>query len=154
MRKLPVLCLGLFLSFSSYAQDRDEQSIRHSLDLFFEAITEQDSIKFKQAMDLRGQLYYSSVSDEPAKYGMSTFEKAMNRFDTSKSFLETAFGYDIRIRKSMATAWVPYEFIIDGKFSHCGVDVFTLMKQGENWKIVSVAFTRETKNCGELTGKD
>lgn len=153
MFKVSMLLIFLAFSITSLAQNTDRQGIKHSLDVFFEAISEQDSVKFKEAMDLRGQLYYTSVSDEPSKYGMSTFEKAMNRFDTSKSFLETAFGYDIRIQKNLATAWVPYEFFIDGKFSHCGVDVFTLLKEGEKWKIVNVAFTREKDNCEKLTNR-
>lgn len=150
MTKISTLLLCIGLSYSSFAQNSDQQAVKHSLDIFFESISEQDSVKFKKVMDLRGQLYFTSVSDSPASYGMSSFEKAMRRFDTSKSIVETAFGYDFRIQKSMATAWVPYEFIIDGKFSHCGIDIFTLMKQEDTWMIVSVAFTRETEGCGEL----
>lgn len=140
----------LIFSFSAFSQESEEKAIKASLQTFFEAITEQDSVKFKEVMDMRGQLYYTSVKENPSKYGMSSFQKAMDRFDTSKSFIERPFNYDIKIQKQMAMAWVTYEFIVDGKFSHCGVDVFTLFKDGERWKIVNVGFTNEKEGCDEM----
>ena len=34
----------------------------------------------------------------------------------------------VLIRESIAVVWAPYEFWQDGKTSHCGVDVFDLVK--------------------------
>jgi hypothetical protein len=34
----------------------------------------------------------------------------------------------VLIRGSLAAVWAPYEFWIDGRTSHCGVDVFDCVK--------------------------
>jgi hypothetical protein len=42
----------------------------------------------------------------------------------------------------MAHAWTPYEFYINGKLSHKGVNAFTLYKDDGQWKIVHLIDTR------------
>jgi hypothetical protein len=44
----------------------------------------------------------------------------------------------------MANAWTSYEFYINGKLSHKGVNSFTLFKESEDlgWKIVHLIDTR------------
>ena len=31
---------------------------------------------------------------------------------------------EVRVHGLIATVWTPYNFWIDGKFSHCGIDAF------------------------------
>ena len=50
------------------------------------------------------------------------------------------------IEDGLANVWVRYEFWADGKYSHCGVDSFLLVKTGEGWKIAALADTRR-KTC-------
>jgi hypothetical protein len=51
----------------------------------------------------------------------------------------------VRVHESIATVWAPYDLWIDGKFGHCGVDTFDLIKTVEGWKIAGGAFTMEVK---------
>jgi hypothetical protein len=37
---------------------------------------------------------------------------------------------------------------VDEKYSHCGVDVFMLVKTADGWKISTLADTRR-KSCGK-----
>ncbi len=55
---------------------------------------------------------------------------------------ERLSGYEIKIDDNLAIAWTPYEFYLDGKFSHRGVNVFQLFKSESGWKIISIADTR------------
>ena len=48
---------------------------------------------------------------------------------------------------SVAVLWADYDFHLNGKFSHCGIDSFTLLKTTAGWKIAAVADTRETTGC-------
>jgi hypothetical protein len=45
----------------------------------------------------------------------------------------------------IATVWAPYDFWIDGKFSHCGVDAFDLIKTDKGSRIAGGAYTVELK---------
>lgn len=56
---------------------------------------------------------------------------------------ERAFGTQVRVAGPIATAWAPYDFYIDDKWSHCGVDVFTLLKTGGTWKIATLVWSVE-----------
>ena len=56
---------------------------------------------------------------------------------------------DININNNIATVWAPYKFYLGEKFSHCGIDVFQLMKTANGWKIVSVYYDVRKGNCPE-----
>lgn len=58
------------------------------------------------------------------------------------------FG-DIKIDGDLASVWAPYKFYLGDKFSHCGVDVFQLMKTTGGWKIIYIVDTRRKDNCIE-----
>lgn len=54
---------------------------------------------------------------------------------------------NIQIDGALAHAWTNYEFFVDDKFIHCGVNSFQLMKTNNGWKIISIVDTRRTTNC-------
>lgn len=60
---------------------------------------------------------------------------------------ERIADYEINIDGPMATAWTPYEFYFNDKFSHCGVNSFQLVKMAEGWKIVYIIDTRRKDGC-------
>lgn len=49
----------------------------------------------------------------------------------------------VQLQAGIATVWLPYDFYLDGKWSHCGIDTFTLVKRGVRWMIVTIAYTVE-----------
>jgi hypothetical protein len=53
----------------------------------------------------------------------------------------------VSIRNRIAQLWAEYEFLHDGKFTHCGIDTATLFKTPEGWKIASLVYTTETTGC-------
>ena len=54
---------------------------------------------------------------------------------------ERIWSPEVRINGLIATIVAPYDFWIDGKFSHCGVDAFDLIKTEEGWKIAGGVYT-------------
>lgn len=55
--------------------------------------------------------------------------------------------YIVKIDDNLASVWTPYEFYLNNKFSHCGVNVFQLFKSEEGWKIISIIDTRRRNKC-------
>ncbi|WP_353722988.1 nuclear transport factor 2 family protein [Dyadobacter sp. 676] len=57
--------------------------------------------------------------------------------------------YDVKISVDgpMALLWAPYKFYLGEKFSHCGVNVFNLIKTGAGWKINDITDTRRKDAC-------
>jgi hypothetical protein len=58
---------------------------------------------------------------------------------------ERIWNPDVRIHGLIATVWAAYDFWIDGKLSHCGVDAFDLIKTPEGWRIAGGVYTVETQ---------
>lgn len=56
-------------------------------------------------------------------------------------------------RGDLAVLWAPYEFQLNGKTTHCGVDVFNLLKSDGRWKIAGASWTVEPDACAELKPK-
>ncbi len=61
--------------------------------------------------------------------------------------LEKIFEPSIEVEDGLANVWVRYEFYVDDKFSHCGIDSFLLVKTSDGWKIASIADTRRRAGC-------
>jgi len=57
--------------------------------------------------------------------------------------------WDARIEMDgdFAQVWTSYAFYIGKTFSHCGVDVFQLIKDNGEWKIFYIADTRRKEGC-------
>ncbi len=53
----------------------------------------------------------------------------------------------IRVDGDLAIAWTPYNFFWDGKFSHCGVNSFQLVRLNGEWKIQYIIDTRRRTGC-------
>jgi hypothetical protein len=59
---------------------------------------------------------------------------------------ERMWNPEVRIHGSIAVLWTPYDFWIDGKFSHCGVDAFR-PRASEGWKIAGGVYTVKRTGC-------
>ncbi len=62
-----------------------------------------------------------------------------------QSVRERMWNPEVHVRGDIATVWTPYDFWIDGEFSHCGIDSFNLIKSGEGWKVAGGIYTVERK---------
>ena len=54
----------------------------------------------------------------------------------------------VKVDNGLAIAWTPYQFYYAGKFSHCGVNSFQLVRFSGVWKIQYLIDTRRKENCG------
>lgn len=48
---------------------------------------------------------------------------------------------------AVAIVWAKFDFHLNGKFNHCGIDSFSLLKTASGWKIAAVSDTHETTAC-------
>jgi hypothetical protein len=53
----------------------------------------------------------------------------------------------VHVHGAIAVVWAPYDFHIDGKFSHCGVDTFSLVRTATGWQISGISYTVEPTGC-------
>lgn len=66
----------------------------------------------------------------------------INRADTT-TFTERGFEATSRVQDRVAQVWMPYDLYIGTKWSHCGIDTFTLMKRDGRWRVAALIYTIE-----------
>ena len=152
IKKVAVVLLLMVFS-TNYAQqteEADKGAIIRVVEQFFESLKLQDTVLYKSTLLPEGQVWRIRNTEKPATLDMRNFAATLNSFDPAVQLEERALSYDIKIHHGLAMAWVPYEFEINGKFSHCGVDIFTCVKTNSGWKIATAAYTVDKEDCESL----
>ena len=53
----------------------------------------------------------------------------------------------VKTDAALAIVWTPYQFYLNGNFSHCGVNSFQLVRFNGQWKIQYLIDTRRRTGC-------
>ena len=73
--------------------------------------------------------------------------------DPTTDYYERMWDPVIMYRGDLAVAWTTYDFHLNGKFSHCGAESFTLTRANNRWMVVDWAYTaNELENCNSPLG--
>lgn len=142
MMKNFVIILMIIWTSSVGAQN---QEIEKTVEAFFAAFHQRDTLKLQSVCSENMMLQSISESVKGNKLSNESVRKFYNSIATIPNdmiFKEKILSYSIQIDGSMAIAWTPYEFYLNGKISHKGVNAFTLFKEKDVWKIISIIDTR------------
>lgn len=143
MRTLLLLTPLLCWAASSPSEEAEVKAV---LEKTFRAMSAHDGELLRSTMLPDARLY--SVRDDGAPATRSLDEFVKQIVGTKTDLVERFTGRPkVMIRARIAQLWGEYEFLRDGKFSHCGIDTAVLFKQANTWKIASLSYTVETKGC-------
>ncbi len=150
---LGVVCALLLLGAApntAHAQSDTEQ-IWSTVQTFFQALSSSDSTLLSQVYMPDGRFYSVSATPNGIRTGSSTSESVHAMFRRpGNPILERGWNPSISVYGRAAVASVPYDFYTNtGAFSHCGVDLFSLLKNNAGWIVSSVTYTVERENCAE-----
>ena len=114
---------------------------------FFDTMTASDVEGARQVLQPQGRFHAMSMKDgKPEVRAFSNEEYfAILQENAKQKRQERIWNPDVRINGLIATMIAPYDFWIDGKFSHCGVDAFDLIKTEQGWKIAGGVYTVESR---------
>jgi hypothetical protein len=56
----------------------------------------------------------------------------------------------VLIDEPYAVAWVDYTFYLGDQKSHCGIDMFQMVRRAGGWRIFGLTDTRRRENCPDL----
>ncbi len=133
--------------------ETDSQAVRNVIETFFEGFHKQDSLLMKSTVVNNIVLQTTAKSPEgKTLFKTSEFEKFMTSIITipdSIKYEEKLTSFSIQVDRTMANAWVGYEFWLNDKFSHCGINSFQLINFEGDWKIVYLIDTRGKDGCNE-----
>jgi hypothetical protein len=160
MRCVVSLVMVLLVGHSAGAQtppvSPDHDAVLAFVDTFMHAVTTNDPARMK-ALGLEGTLVTVAgpAPDGGTRITRRPFDPgAPPPAAAPAERRERYWEPTVLLRGSMAVVWAPYEFWRDGKTTHCGIDVFDLVKQDGAWRLAHIMFTVEPNACPALRPKD
>lgn len=150
MRKIILFSVILFIGTSSAFSQTAVDSVKMTINSLFIAMKNSDSqAVFNCFADsaimqtiARDGLGNSLVKTEP----IIDFVKVIAYMPKDAADERAIFDM-IKIDGPLATVWMPYKFYLKGKFSHCGVNSFQMVRKYGKWKIQYLIDTRRTQPC-------
>ncbi len=64
-----------------------------------------------------------------------------------RNLLERMWNPTVLVQDRVAMVWTPYDFHLNGEFSHCGIDVFTLLRGDGGWQVASITYNVVRDGC-------
>ena len=137
MKYYVVFFLSFFLSLTVTAQTA-EDSVKAVVNDLFTAMKNADPVLLKSVF-ADSAILQTITRNKEGKTEVKTDEVSGFIDFVSKQAKDAAderISFDvIRIDGPLAIVWTPYKFYFNGKFSHCGVNSFQLVRFNGNWKI-------------------
>ncbi len=152
MKKFFLLCGFVGLVHFNLKAQSTEDSVKATVNRLFEGM------KTSNADMIRSCFSDSAVLQTIAKNkegntvirneSVEAFAQSISQLKAGAADERISFE-TVKIDGPLAIAWTPYKFYFDGKFSHCGVNSFQLVRFKNEWKIQYLIDTRRRVGCGE-----
>ncbi len=143
MRMVAIAVMTVVLNTPVAAQTAaDRDAVLKTVQAFFDTMTAKDVEGARKILMPQGRFHAMSMRDGKPDTRAFSNEEYFGILQAEKRTLrERMWNPEVRVHGLIATVWTPYDFWIDGKFSHCGIDAFDLIKTEEGWKIAGGAYT-------------
>ena len=143
MKKL--ILLFLFIPLVFYGQDIQKEKLKTVVKTFFEGFHNKDSLLIASVIDRSFDLNSTSFNEDNGllrNINRDNFVRAVISRPDSPVWKEKLLSFNIKIDGPLANVWVDYEFWLDDKLSHCGVNSIHLLKKKSGWKIFNITDSR------------
>ncbi|MBL7964133.1 MAG: nuclear transport factor 2 family protein [Flavobacteriales bacterium] len=122
--------------------------VRAVVDRLFAAMEAHDSVAMAAILVPDGVFHVVELGPNARPLRSMTNTDFIRRIASAKERLvERYWSPTVVMDEGVAAVWCAYDFHVDGKLSHCGHDLFNLVKGPGGWRIASGAFTRQVENC-------
>ena len=128
----------------------EEAAILDVIDRFMHAVSKSDDAAMA-AIRIDGAMH--TVARANGTVTRRAFQPRANATGTGTN-QERYWDPVVHVRGSLAMVWTPYEFWVNGKTSHCGIDAFELVKEQGTWRIGNAMWTVEPDACAALRPSD
>jgi len=139
--------LGICISGNAQQSHPEYLAVKQVVDQFFESINTGNGellasleVEGAQVLNIR-----EDVADQYEFVERSWF--SADNFSADTQLRERYWDEQLLISDHLAVFWAPYDFHIDGEFSHCGIDVLNLIKIDGEWKIGHAMWTIQRPGC-------
>jgi len=130
---------------SAQSTNSEKDAVLKTVQIFFDTMSAKDVEGSRAVLQPQGRFHAMRIRDGKPDVRAFSNEEYFADLQASKlKMRERIWNPDVRINGLIATVWAPYDFWIDGKLSHCGIDAFDLIKTEDGWKIAGGVYTLES----------
>jgi hypothetical protein len=141
----PLLFLLPLCALFSGDAPSNAQTPGETVQRLFDAMSVHDANAARQLFTADAMLFSVRPDGTPVAI---PYEKWVAQLGASKDvWLERTWNPTLLEHGPIAVLWAEYDFHLNGKFTHCGIDSFNLLKTTEGWKIAAISDTREVSGC-------
>lgn len=159
MLKSTTLIFILFMFVSTTAQNKSEAvAIKEVITTFFKGLHKGDSAMIHKTLHKNVKIQTTSTD---AKGNKTIQTDSKNRLLTAVAnknpeavYFEKLLSITVHIDGNLASIWTPYEFYLNGNFSHCGANSFQLFNNNGLWQIIYLVDMRRRTNCNAFLSKN
>jgi hypothetical protein len=139
------IALLLLAGLPAMAADAEEKPVLAAVQTLFDGMASHNPEMVKSVMTPDARAV--GVRNDKVGTARSRDELAQAIAGGTAPILERIWEPKVLVRGKIANVWAEYDFHSNGKFTHCGIDTFLLVKTEEGWKIFSLTYTMETEGC-------
>lgn len=138
----PLKALSVLLAAVASPAPAQEAAVLAVVDSALARISAEDMVGFTDLMVPEAVIGVVGERDGRPFSGMrSRAEERAGR--PGGDVVERGFEPEVMLSDLIAMVWLPYDLYVDGAWSHCGVDVFTLFRTPDGWRIATVLYSIE-----------
>jgi hypothetical protein len=115
---------------------------------FLAALSVADTAELARLLGPEAMIYSVREGDQgPSLRAVSRAAFLESLGGEDQVILERMWDPTVQVQGHVAMVWTPYDFYLNGEFSHCGIDVFTLLKGGDGWRVTSITYNVVREGC-------
>src|SRR4051794_7257287 len=137
---ITVIVASVLLSLNVAAQTKqaegdDKAAVVAIVQKFFDTMASRDVEGARGVLMAEGRMFsLRDQNGQPAARASAVEDYLKSLGDRKQDSRERMWNPEVRVHGGVASLWTAYDFWIDGKFSHCGLDSFDLLKTADGWK--------------------
>lgn len=126
----------------------EEQDVLATVERLFDAMAKRDTAALRVVLTPEGRFASVVVTGDSVVPGGRSHEAFISLVGAApEPLIERMWDPRVFIAGPFAAVWAPYDFYRGDTFSHCGTDVFTLVRVGGEWKINGASYTVVPEPC-------
>ena len=142
------LTLAPAAAASQEASQTEEIRVMEAVNAFMTAFDNKDSATMNALLTEDAYLAWVREGEggDPTQ-SMRLSDLATGIADVPADIAEPLSIRALMVDGPVAMVWADYAFYLDGVQTHCGVDIFTLMRVEGEWKIATITYSHIEQSC-------
>jgi hypothetical protein len=130
------------------APESSEAAVIRMAESFVRSLSAKDTALLSDLLAEDATLHSVRVGPAGPEIRLSNREEFLSSLGgDGRKLLERIWDPVATVVGSVAVVMAPYDFYVDDRFSHCGTDVFTFLREADGWKITGVTYDVVREGC-------